>query len=170
MLERLDVLLRHAWSSIARTCDGDEVAEHALAGELQSGAGADDRHLSDRLGSAYDRVGGAVDSRQRVGGGKQHWLHASVDVAGSVRLGELERCDVTNASACGQRLVDLGPTDTGDPAANDLLGAQLSAEDKTGKDHRLGHRIRAVDVSFHATLGEAGGLCFRERIFVGPAL
>src|SRR6266540_364489 len=113
MLERLDVLFRRRRSSISgergvrrgggslcrtRAGDGDEVTEDALAGELQSGTGADDRHLSDRLGSAYDRVGGALDSRQRVGGGKQHWLHASVDLSGSVRLGELERCDVPNSS------------------------------------------------------------------------
>jgi hypothetical protein len=32
-----------------------------LSGELRSGAGADDRDLSDRVCSADDRVGSAVD-------------------------------------------------------------------------------------------------------------
>ncbi len=58
----------------------------------------------------------------------------------------------------------------GDSAADHLLAAQLSAEDQTGEDHRLGHRIGAVDVSFDATLGEAGGLRFGQRVLVGAAV
>jgi hypothetical protein len=115
----------------ARPCDCDEVAEHALSGELRAGAGSDDRGLSDRTCPANDRVAGALDVRQRIVAGNELGLHARSDTPRFVWLGELERCDVLEPRPAGRGPVYLRESDIGDSAAGDLIASKLSAEERS---------------------------------------
>ena len=83
------------------------------------------------------------------------------DVAGSAGPGELKRPDVPDPGAAGRGFVELGPGDSGDSPAGDVLAPQLPAEDDRRDDHQFRYGVVALDIRGRVALGQARPLGVR---------